>query len=131
LDTWRPVAVGLLLTASLVWAAGACADSGIALIDALATLRDQGYQIIYSNDLVTTSQRIDVARVDLVNVQAALARIGLKLSPRGDIWLVVRDQDAHPSLSLHVVSTKGDAIPTAEFQFGRKGERTSVAGHDG
>ena len=101
------------------------------LLDALAGLREQGYQIIYSDDLVTTSQRIDVAAIDLDNVQAALGRIGLTLSRRGDIWLVVRNQDVPPSLTLHVVSTSGEVIAAAEFQFGRKGERTYVNGANG
>ena len=130
--TWRPVAAGVLLIAGVALAAGVVrADNGTSLLDALAGLREQGYQIIYSDDLVTTSQRIDVAAIDLDQVQAALGRIGLTLSRRGDIWLVVRNHDVPPSLTLHIVSTSGEAIAAAEFQFGRKGERTYVNGANG
>jgi outer membrane receptor for ferrienterochelin and colicin len=131
LTAWRLAAIALVQIVCVAWSAGARADDLVSLIDVLATLRAQGYQIIYSNDLVTTSQRIDVGVIDLEAVQAAVARIGLRLSRSGDLWLVVRDQEVQPSLTLRVVSASGAAIEAAEFQFGRQGERTLVSGADG
>jgi outer membrane receptor protein involved in Fe transport len=123
--------VVLIQTACITWSAGGRADDGVSLIEALATLRNQGYQIVYSNDLVTTSQRIKVDVINLGTVKAALGSMGLRLSRSGDIWLLVSDQDKRPSLTFHVVSMTGETIAAAEFQFGRAGERTLVRGADG
>ena len=103
----------------------------MSLIDALASLREQGYQIVYSNDLVTTSQRIDVAVVNFDSVQIALAKVGLTLSRRADIWLVVRNDGRTAVADTPSRLHQGANIAAAEFQFGRRGERTYVNGSDG
>jgi outer membrane cobalamin receptor len=66
------------------------ATEQLALIDALAVLRAQGYEIVYSTDLVTSALSIDVEQVDFDSVAQALAGLGLRLERNGDVWLVAR-----------------------------------------
>ncbi len=116
----------LVPVAFAICCAGARAADDILVIDALAELRAQGYQIFYSNDLVTPSQRIDLAVVDLDSIQAALERIGLKLSQSGDIWMVVRDGTAVAALAVRLIASDGKAISVAEFQFSGQRQRHVV-----
>jgi outer membrane receptor for ferrienterochelin and colicin len=60
------------------------------LIDALNVLRGQGFEIVWSNDLVSNALSIDVARVDFDSVAAALPALGLRFEHSGDVWLVTR-----------------------------------------
>lgn len=88
MTTARRVVCTLPLWAML--ASTAHGSEHIALIDAFVALRQQGYEIVYSNDLVTSSLRIDVAQVTFSQVQEALPKLGLKFVLNGRMWLVVR-----------------------------------------
>ncbi len=88
--TPRYAIAALLLWFGLVFAAHGAVR--VALVDALASLRDQGYEIVYSNDLVSSSLRIDVAQLDFEHVQNALPALGLEFLRSGELWLVVRGQ---------------------------------------
>ncbi len=131
LRTWRSAAITLLQIACTVWSVGACADDSISLVDALATLRSQGQQIFYSSDAVTPSQRITVPYVNLETVKAAAASLGLEFIRRDNLWLVVRNPAMRPSLTLHVVSTSGAELMSAEFQFGGQPHPVTVRGSAG
>jgi len=76
------------------WTCAAIAAERVALVDALSTLHAQGYEIVYSNDLVTSAMQIDVSEVDFGHVQAALPKLGLKFVASGDLWLIVPDPAA-------------------------------------
>src|SRR5262245_10667447 len=98
--------------ALLLWAGGtyvAMAATELTLVDALKSLHEQGYQIVYSNDLVRSSMRINVAAVDFENVQAALPGVGLKMIASDGVWLIVRDPSAAPSLQKPVRVAQPDA----------------------
>ena len=100
----------------------------VSLVDALTRLRDQGYEIFYSNDLVTSSQRINISVVDIENVRAALPQLGLSLTRSGDSWLVVSDLSAASVLDLQIVSASGDPIDDVEFRMvGEKAQRVTRA----
>jgi outer membrane receptor protein involved in Fe transport len=98
--------------ALLFWAGGTCvatAATELTLVDALKSLREQGYQIVHSNDLVTSSMRIDVAEVDFERVRAALPNLGLKIVANDGVWLVVRDPPGAPRPQAPVTAAKPDA----------------------
>ena len=121
----KPWRIGALVVVQLVcvaWTLGAQADSPVSLIDALSTLRGQGYEIFYSNDLVTASQRIDVGVITFEHVQAALPALGLKFARRGNSWLVVSTSATSFWITLHIVSASGEPIDKIEYQV--PGEHT-------
>lgn len=97
--------------ALLFWAGSSCvaAATQLTLVDALKSLHEQGYQIVYSNDLVTPSMRIDVAEVDFDHVRAALPKLGLKIVANETVWLVVRDPSVLPRPRMQVPAAKPDA----------------------
>jgi outer membrane receptor protein involved in Fe transport len=109
-----------LVRAPLLWAGmvlTAHAGEEVPLVDALAALREQGYEIVYSNDLVTSSLRIDVVEVTFDAVLNALSELGLELVRSGAIWLVVRDPAAAPPAApvrsvVTDAETRIDAIET-------------------
>jgi outer membrane receptor protein involved in Fe transport len=93
--------------ALLLWAGLPCAvfaSVHVALIDALVALHEKGYQIVYSNDLVTSSMHIDVDEIDFGHVQAALPELGLKFVANGDMWLIIRDPAAASHKHAQVVA---------------------------
>ncbi len=88
------------VTALLIGIGCAASSAGaerIALVDALERLRQQGYDFIYSNDLVTSSLYVEVGQMTLDEVRAALPGIGLQLVRQDDVWLVVRAPSEPPA----------------------------------
>ncbi len=112
----RNVARMIVQIACVVWLLGAKADASIALIDALTILRTQGYEIFYSNDLVTPSQRISIGVVDFDSVEKALPALGLRFTRSGDSWLVESAPAAASSLTVRIVSASGEPIDKIEYQ---------------
>ncbi len=99
------VIAALLLLVGSAFAAHAAVR--VALVDALASLHAQGYEIVYSDDLVSASLHIDVAQIDFEHVQNALPALGLKFVRSGELWLVVRDP-------VTVETPRPQVVPAAE-----------------
>ena len=65
----------------------------MSLTELIAALQRQGNSIVYSNELVHPSQRVQVDSIDLQSLERALISLGLRLESSAGVWLVVRGDD--------------------------------------
>jgi len=73
----------------------------VALTELIESLREQGFNILYSSDLVNRSIRVSVADDSIEDLAQALASVGLSLRREDSVWVVTRGEQETPDIDLH------------------------------
>lgn len=82
------------------------------LVDLIAEVRDQGYSIVYSSDLVHGGLRVDAGDASLASLQRVLPALGLRLERKGDILLIEPGPRVQPETTPEPVEGPENIIVT-------------------
>ncbi len=93
--------------------------ASVSLQSAVEQLAKQGEIIIYSDDLVSPDQTIDLETPSITRFREAIAPLGLDLERVGDRWLIGQSRRAPEGLArLHIRAADGASLQGLEATWG-------------
>lgn len=111
-----------------VWLAiiTSAAAENMALVDVLERLRDNGHDILYSSELVSPAEWIEIGELTLSGLREALLSSSLELQRVRGVWVITRRAEPLFAISGSVSSDTSDPIRLVQLLHRKSGRLLSA-----